>query len=117
MPELSQLGASGAVVIVVFIFLKYMREERKNRDRKDLIFSKIIKANTKTVSETKDYIKDRNGRDGEIHKELIKEIHEIPKQMLKVADRNLEAYKQMTQEIKQQHVHSQVVDKSAVRGK
>ena len=45
--ELSQLGASGAVVIVVILFLKFIREEGSAREKSISALSKSIDKNTK----------------------------------------------------------------------
>lgn len=46
--DLSQLGASGAVVIVVVLFLKFIREEEIAREKSINNLSKAIDKNTKT---------------------------------------------------------------------
>lgn len=45
--ELSQLGASGAVVIVVILFLKFIRDETTIREQSINSLSKAIDKNTK----------------------------------------------------------------------
>jgi len=115
MTDFTQLGASGAVVITVLLFLKYMREEAIKRDATYLKIAANLNKNTKTTKSFDTYLRERNGRDGEVHELLIKEIHKIPQKMIEVADRNLKAYKKMHQEVNEQHVKSQIVDKAIVK--
>lgn len=49
--ELSQLGASGAVVVVVIIFLKYMKEEGIKREESINKLGLTVDANTKATKE------------------------------------------------------------------
>lgn len=71
MPELSQLGASGAVVVTVLLFLKFMREESSKRDATYLKISQSLNKNTQATKTADTYLRERNGRDGERHAELI----------------------------------------------
>lgn len=62
MPEqFSQFGASGAVVVVVFMFLKFMRDERlasvKSHDK--LVDS--LDKNTRVSQQTYEFLENLNG--------------------------------------------------------
>lgn len=118
--DLAQFGASGAVVVVVIIFLKYMREETTNRDRTYLqvaqALDKLTRAtlkNTEATTSADTYLKERNGRDIEKHHELLMATKEIPKTMKKIADEQAHAIIEAVT-VKEQHVDHQYVKSSKV---
>lgn len=83
MPEYSQLGAAGAVVVVVYLFLRFMRDEGVKRDESHLKLTDAIDRNTEVTNETYKYLKHRNGS----FEKLIKEapaLHELLKEHDKV---------------------------------
>ncbi len=63
--------------------------------------NKATQANTRATKSADTYLRGRNGRDAEFHDELIKEIQTMPDKI--------------TQEIKEQHVSAQVVEKAIVK--
>lgn len=120
MPDITQLGASGSVVFVVLIFLKYIKEDSAKRDAREERFiaaignvAKESKA-TRTVAKSADqYLRDRNGRDAKSHKELMVAVEAIPTAMQKIADTQasaiITAVKVDKQSVKQQTVQHQTV--------
>lgn len=75
-PEVSQFGIAGAVVIVVYLFLIYLRDDRKQRsadnakrDEASQVMShaiernsRAIDRNTKSTDESLKFLKNLNGR-------------------------------------------------------
>jgi len=61
MVDYSTLGPAGAAVIIVFLFLKFLRDESAKRDRREEQFVKTIEANTKVGKQTYDLLKNLNG--------------------------------------------------------
>lgn len=121
MPDLSNVGASGAVVVVVIIFLKFIREENLKRDKRDGLLvnainnigkeSKLTRAVAKSADE---YLRERNGRDAKSHKELMVAVKAIPKTMQQIADAQklaiIEAVKVNKLDAKDAHVTNMTVD-------
>lgn len=109
--DLAQFGASGAIVVVVLLFLKFMREEsNKNKETYDKVAaalhnvswvteetSKNVAANTKATQTADQYLKHRNGRDAKIHRELIRQVKQIPLDINRATDKSLEAYSDSNQ--------------------
>lgn len=91
--DLSQLGASGAVVIVVILFLRFMKDEATKRD---ITYGEVAKAlnqltkatnnNTTATKAADSYLKQRNGRDNERHAEDIKIQKTMVEEMKKIPD-------------------------------
>lgn len=111
--DIAQFGASGAVVVVVLAFLKFMRDERVRSDKREAILVKAINKNTKTVKAADSYLQQRNGRDIEHHKSTLKAVEEIPKTMQRIANDQSKALLKAV-EIKEQHVEHQHVDNETV---
>lgn len=113
--DISQLGASGAVVIVVLVFLKYMREDGLRRDKTYKQVVSALNKNANAVAKADKYLRDRNGRDAEYYKETVKSITAIPEKMQAIADTQaqtlLENLKKLpTQNIEHQHVKDQTIE-------
>ncbi len=92
MPDFAQFGASGAVVVVVLLFLRFIQQEATKRDQtyaeiaKSL--NKLTAATEKNTDATKSadaYLKQRNGRDIEKHTELLKATQAIPRTLKRIA--------------------------------
>ena len=119
--DFSQFGASGAVVVVVFIFLKYMREEAKKRD---ITYEKVAKAldgvtsatkkNTLATASADQYLRQRNGRDAEFQRENIQAIKQIPTTMQEIANNQATAIINAVN-VREQHVEHQTVTKSTIK--
>lgn len=123
--DLSQLGASGAVVIVVILFLNFMKEEGKKRDE---TYAKVAIAldsvtgatrqNTAATENADNYLQQRNGRDIESHKETLIAIQAIPDTMQQIADDQViaitKALTRTTTQVKQQQVEHQVVKETVI---
>lgn len=111
MPDLAQFGASGAVVVVVYFFLRFMREEAKKRDETYgqvaaalTVLNKSVIENTSATTSADTYLKQRNGRDIEKHAELLKATKAIPITLKKIAQ------KQATEIIKAVKVERQYIE-------
>lgn len=116
MPDLSQFGASGAVVLVVAMFLNFMRAEGKKRDKKDNLFVKTIKANTKAINKTEEKEAAREARIISRHKLILSATKAIPKKMQTIADTQAKILadslkKLPAQEVEHQHIVEQKVEK------
>lgn len=116
MPDISQLGASGAVVIVVIFFLKYLREENA---KNNIALDKLTKATIQNTAATKSadtYLRQRNGRDIEKHQELLVATKAIPDTLKQIADDQATAIiKAVT--VKEQHVEHAHVEHQTVQNK
>jgi geranylgeranyl pyrophosphate synthase len=126
--DFTQLGASGAVVAVVVIFLKFMRDEAdksradkaldaKNRRKENALLIKAINKNTQITQSADTYLRQRNGRDIEKHTELLEATKAIPKTMQRIADTQaktlLASLKKLpAQNIEHQHVKDQTIENS-----
>lgn len=118
--DLSQLGASGAVVIVVILFLRFMKDEATKRD---ITYSQVAKAlnqltkatdnNSKATTSADTYLKQRNGRDIEKHEELLRATQAIPKTLEHIADAQakaiIEGVALRSQHVKVQHVEKEII--------
>lgn len=62
MPDMSQVGAASAVVVVVYLFLKFMREQGEKNDESLRHLSKSIDRNTEVSDETHRFLKNLNGK-------------------------------------------------------
>ncbi len=103
MPDISFLGPAAASVLIVGMFLKYLRDESDRRDEQHDQMIKTLKSVKSQVKENDKYLRDRNGRDAEAWAESRKFNKQLIKEMRSLADRNLDA----TQNIKDQHVEHQ----------
>lgn len=138
--DLSQFGASGAVVVVVLLFLKFMRNEGDKRDatyekvaqaldgvtKSNIGLQSLTKLNTTATKSADEYLRQRNGRDNEFHTEVMMSLKDIPVQAKIQADQvasELKRVGDMTasqlklvgeQTIKEQVVEHQHVQKSDV---
>jgi hypothetical protein len=118
--DFAQLGPAGAVVVVVWFFLRFMREEAVKRDRtyKEVAqaLTKLSVATDKNTQATKSadtYLKQRNGRDIEKHHELLVATQAIPTALKQIADDQAAAIIQavnVEQNVTKQHVETQVVE-------
>lgn len=75
--DITQLGIAGAVVIVVVMFLNYMKAENDRRDIRDRELANAMKENSESTrqnsqltKEVSDYLKLRNGSGDRLMKEL-----------------------------------------------
>lgn len=120
--DLAQFGASGAVVVVVIVFLKFLREEGKNRDKTyELVSEELSKLsnstdkNTQATKSADEYLRERNGRDNEHHGAVLTAINEIPKTMKKIANAQskaiINAVSVNEQSVKEQTVKHQTIVK------
>lgn len=68
-------------------------------------------ANTKAISSADAYLKRRNGRDSQMHKELIKAVGDISKQIIKTADTAAKVLEEtpVGQVIEKQEVKKQMI--------
>lgn len=118
--ELAQFGASGAVVAVVVLFLKFIKEEAEKRgktyDNVAKALDRLSKATTKNTSATTSadiYLRERNGRDNEHHAAALKAINAIPVTLKKIADDQekaiIRAVKADRQNVTEQKVEHQTV--------
>lgn len=98
----------GGIVWVARYSIRNYRESQQEASRD-------LKEHTKAAVELKTYLKDRNGRDAEIHKELMKEMKEIPIAVRELADRNLKAHQNIRTPVKVQTVETQVVKEQRVK--
>lgn len=73
--------------------------------------TKATDNNTKATASADRYLKDRNGRDAIMHKELIKAVGEIPKQIIATAEITSKTLKKapLKQTVKKQEVEVQTV--------
>jgi hypothetical protein len=95
LPEVSILivvGYFSLKCLTIFRSILTDIDERNGKNYKKLITA--INHNTKATQSADIYLRERNGRDSEIHKELIKEMKAIPIAMNLVADRNLKKYQE-----------------------
>lgn len=117
----------GILVVVGYFSLKALgifrdivkeMEERNAKNTTKLV--KSIDRNTKVTELADKYLRERNGRDAEVHKENIKAIKAIVPEMKKVADTSVKlgvdgVAKMLRhipeQRIDHQEVHQQKVDK------
>lgn len=121
--DLSALGPSAAVVVVVITFIKYMslRDQKQDETNKELAaalkkLSSNTAKNTEATISADTYLKQRNGRDIEKHEELLKATQAIPETMQAIAD--LQAEKLLDAvKIHNQYVEHQHVDKETVKEK
>jgi hypothetical protein len=60
-PDLSSIGPAAAAVVIVFLFLKFLRDEGDKRDRREAQFTETINANTKVGEQTYNLLKNLNG--------------------------------------------------------
>lgn len=126
--DLSGLGPSAAVVIVVIAFIKYMQARDEKQDaiyekvatsltNLDRTVGKLSTATTKNTEATisaDTYLKQRNGRDIEKHAELLVATQAIPEKMQAIADTQARAIiKAVT--IKEQHVEHQHVEEARIK--
>lgn len=119
--DFSQFGASGAVVLVVFLFLKFMRDEGIKRDA---TYAKVARAlennvkalenNEKAVASADKYLRERNGRDAQSHKELMVAVQAIPTTMQSIADNQADAIVTAVT-VKEQNVGKQTVEHQLVK--
>lgn len=59
--DISFLGPAGASVVIVFLFLKFMKEEADRREASYKNLSQAIKKNTEVSKETKEFLVNLNG--------------------------------------------------------
>ena len=136
--DIAQFGASGAVVAVVLLFLKFMREEGIKRDESYKQVAKALDRLSKNTGENSlqskltraaikasdSYLRERNGRDNEKHQMLIniseeqlKATQAIPATLKKIADDQsaaiITAVKVEQQHVEHQHIEHEVVKKGA----
>lgn len=71
-------------------------------------------ANTKATKAADTYLRERNGRDNEVHKEVIKSIKEIVPTMQRIADSSVQAVVDNISRIPEQRVEHQHVEKAVV---
>lgn len=71
----------GLLWVIKFMFTKLLPIIEKNANATDRLVA-VTKQNTKQIKHADDYQRHRNGRDTEMHKELIHAIAEIPKQIV-----------------------------------
>lgn len=64
-------------------------------------------ANTTATKAADAYLRERNGRDNQVHKDLIKSINAIPEQIIKTADITSKVLKDS---VSDQHIVNQTVD-------
>lgn len=112
--DFSQFGASGAVVVVVFLFLKFMKDEGVKRDTTYAKVAKALENNEKAVATADKYLRERNGRDAQSHKELMIAVQAIPITMQDIADKQAEAIVTAVT-VKEQNVGKQIVDHQTVK--
>lgn len=119
--DLAQFGASGAVVAVVVLFLKFIKEEAEKRDKTyDNVakaLDRLSKATTKNTSATTSadvYLRERNGRDNEHHAGTLKAINAIPVTLKKIADDQQKAIIKAVK-VERQNVTEQKVEHQTVR--
>lgn len=127
--DFSQFGASGAVVLCVVLFLNFLKKQDDKRNRNDKqVAVTLANANRKSTKELSSlikgldsYIKGHNGRQSELHSEMIKGFKEmIDNFAVANKDRAVEddkilneirSIKVKNQEVEHQHVKEQVVDR------
>lgn len=103
----------GLLWIIKFLFNKLLpRIEEGNLALGKL--SKSTDANTKATKSADKYLQERNGRDAEIHEELVTAINAIPAQIIKTA--HITA-KTLADTPHDQHIKTQTVDKQTVNSK
>lgn len=121
--DLAQFGASGAVVAVVVLFLKFIKEEAEKRDR---TYEEVAKAlnklsanttkNTAATTSADTYLRQRNGRDNEHHAATLKAIQVIPATLKKIADDQqkaiIKAVKVERQSVTEQKVEHQTINRT-----
>lgn len=71
----------GLLWVIKFMFTKLLPIIDKNANATDKLVA-VTKQNTKQIKIADEYQRHRNGRDNEMHKELIHAIAEIPKQII-----------------------------------
>jgi hypothetical protein len=103
--DIAQFGASGAVVAVVLLFLKFMREEGAKRDISAQVVAKaldklssVTAKNTAATIQADTYLKQRNGRDNEQHGVNIKIQQDMVQQIQKIPDIIYSKEKQRSEE-------------------
>lgn len=71
----------GLLWVIKFMFTKLLPVIEKGAKSNEVLV-KATKQNTEQIKVADEYQRHRNGRDQEMHKELIKAIAEIPKQIV-----------------------------------
>jgi biopolymer transport protein ExbB/TolQ len=123
--SIAGLGSTAGAVTVVILFLKFLSTQKiedrtANKERDKALatqlnkLGKIIKNNTKATKSNDEYLRQRNGRDIEKHAELIKATKAIPEVMQGLINSKVEVILDAIvnkQEVKEQHVGKQIVEK------
>ena len=73
-------------------------------------------ANTEATKNADKYLRDRNGRDGENHEQLIKATEAIATKMQSIADSQSKALLKTMNQVKEQKVEHQHVDQVTING-
>lgn len=76
---------------------------------------KVTAANTKATKSADDYLRQRNGRDNEHHKETMKVIKAIPDKMQKIADKQAETLAMNLKKLPAQNIQHQTVEQQDVK--
>lgn len=74
----------------------------------------MTKINTDATKTADKYLRDRNGRDAEMHLELLKATKQIPTTMQEIADKQAEAILTNIKQVNEQTVAYQKVDKVVI---
>ena len=121
--DLSRLLPEVSILVVVGYFsLKCLNifrailtemDERNGKNYKKLITA--IDRNTKATTNADKYLRDRNGRDAELHRENIKAIKQIVPAMQEMANSSVKTVVDNIQHINKQQVDKQVVKQQDVK--
>lgn len=105
-------AVAGFIWVIKFMFTKLLPAI----DKTNVLAEKGIAmagANTKATKSADSYLRERNGRDGEKHAELLKATKQIPATMQKIADAQSAAIIKAV-DIREQHVEHQHIDKQDI---
>lgn len=106
------------VWVLKFVFEKLLPridEGNKIIEKNSHLVEKLGVSTTQNTAATKsadEYLRQRNGRDNEMHAELIKAVQEIPAQIIKTATVTAKAPHETTVD---QHVENQTVEKQVIK--
>lgn len=103
------LGVLGTCVAGLIWVMKYVFGTLKPLLEETL---KATQANTKATNHADQYLRERNGRDNAMHKQLLEATQAIPSTLKGIADEQARAIVKAVkvQNVQEQTVHSQIIE-------
>lgn len=98
---------AGMLWIVKYLMVQ-MKESLDANTKSNNLVAKESKLTRSAVKSSDKYLRERNGRDSEIHTELIASINKLPHTMQKIADNSVQKLSKQT--VKEQLVTHQTVE-------